>query len=1002
MTMDPDFSSLATRALKLINDVRQTAVEIAVNRADFLMMAYYLVELRPFLEELNKQQEFLSGKLALPSLQHFTHVIESIHTFTKVCASRSRIYLLCHSIDLVQNMNKLIKELAESLSAVFDEIREVSSSCERLACEVHARLESLSFQPDPGHNRLSQEIRTLANSKRDESIDIDEQQRYCTILLQKIASHLNVHFSEASTLQLELQKDLTVAESEGREDNIHELKKLCAVLCSPEAAVDRRNLSISEPSSPRGVHVWEVPSSFFCPITKDIMREPVMLEQGHTYEKAAILEWFQRGYRTCPDTGKELESLELIPNVTLQEAMDEYFTKMHTQQLLNSLLELKEESTPAGIEAGINVIKSILRKNPGYIRLLVPLGGLGPLISVLKLSPPQIREWILRILYKIALLGDSYKLSIVEENAIPSFIRILSKNPGDKGGPLQLLWELSKCEAASNAILSERGAVLIVASACNLCQNDQKVLADKLLDNLCLFDKSIIVEAAKSSVFGPLISGLNSGDEELKLKLAVAISDSLELNEHNSSVLVKAGVIPPLLDLFQHGTFESKQAAGKALQQLSTTDANIPFFANEGAIPVLVKLLGASVPQLKVDALAILSNLATDVRVAAEIDQEGTVTHHLGLLLGDPLMQEYSVKTLRCMAKDSKTVRKSLSNLIPMIYRLLREKGLSSSCRGSILGLLCFLAEDRETRNALLTSADMVKFLIDLMDKSATAEDKVVVLNLLAGLSKIEEMKSKMVTESQLLGLCLDYLKLHINHKMQEAAAVILSQLCDPALTQPSMLVALARQGLVSNLVEIFSSTVSTERAKYYAITSLGHLSKCTPQLTERQSLLKQLLAWLGMTKFKICVVHSGKCSIKGTLCIVEAGAIPLLINVIKEGGLQSAEQSLDVLKTLVEHKESQSRGVDFLVKNEIIPLLVSIVGKSSLATEKAASMMEIIFRFKRYRDERFSKAATTSLARILGTGSADARRAASIALMHLKKVNRESNYDPFTSTTTS
>ncbi|KAI5071440.1 hypothetical protein GOP47_0013691 [Adiantum capillus-veneris] len=801
-------------------------------------------------------------------------------------------------------------------------------------------------------------------------------------------------------LQLELQKDLTVAESEGREEDIHELKKLCALLCSPEVT-DGRRAFISEPSSPRGVHVWEVPRPFFCPITKEIMREPVMLEQGHTYEKSAILEWFQRGYRTCPDTGNELTSLELIPNVTLQEAMDQYFSNMHKQQLLHSLQELKEESTPAGIEASINVIKSLLRKDSGYVRLLVPLGGLGPLISVLKLSSSPIREWIFRILYKIAVLGDSYKLSIVEEDAIPTFIRILSKNPGDNGGPLQLLWELSKFKAAASAILSERGAVLIIASACNLCQNDQKVLAEKLLDNLCLFDKSIIVEAAKSSVFGPLISGLSSGDEELKLKLAISISDSLELDEHNSSVLVKAGVIPPLLHLLQHGIFESKQAAGKALHQLSATDANIPFFANEGAIPILVKLLGASIPQLKVDALAILSNLATDIRVAAEIDEEGTVTHHLGLLLGDPLMQEYSIKTLQCMAKDSKTVRKSLLNLVPIIYRLLKEEGLSSSCRGSILGLLCFLAEDRETRNALLTSADMIKFLLDLMGKSATAEDKEVVLNLLAGLSKIEGMKSIMVSESQLLGLCLGYLKLHINHKMQEAAAVILSQLCDPALTQPSTLVTLARQGLISNLVEIFSSTSSTERAKYYAITTLGHFSACTPRLTERQSLLKQLLAWLGMKKFKICNVHSGKCSIKGTLCIVEAGAVPLLIHLIKEGGSQSAEQSVDVLKTLVDHKESQSRGVDFLVKNEIIPSLVSIVGKSSLLTERAASMMEIIFRIKRYREERYSKAATISLARILGTGSADARRAASIALMHLKKVPRGTSYDPFTSTTT-
>lgn len=997
MKMDLESSCLVSRALKLITDVRQIAVQIAVNRADFLMMAYYLVELRPFLEELNKQQEFLLAKLAWPSLQRFTNVVESICTFTKVCASRSRIFLLCHSNDLAQEMNKLIKKLAECMSAVFYESREALSNCETMAHDIHARLDSLSFSPETGHNSIALEIsKLLGEVEKGNSMDIDEQQRQCTTLLQKIASHLNVSFSEVSVLQMELQEDLKVAESEGREDDIHELKRLCAFLCSPDVADDRL-----EPLSPRGMYTWEVPSSFFCPITKEVMREPVMLEKGHTYEKAAISEWFQRGYRTCPDTMEELKSLELIPNVTLQKAMDEYFSKMHTQQLMHSLHELKEDSTPAEIEARINVIKSILRKDSGYLRLLVPLGGLGPLLSVLKPSSPQIREWIFRILYKIALLGDSYKLSIVEEKAVPTFIRILQKSPGDTGGLLQLLWELSKCEAASSAILSERGAVLIIASACNLCQNDQKLLAEKLLDNLCHFDKSVIIEAAKSSVFGPLVSTLSSGDEDLKLKLATAISDSLELNEHNSSVLVKAGVISPLLHLFQYGIFETKQAAGKALHQLSTSDANIPSFANEGAIPILVKLLGASIPQLKLDALAILSNLATDARVAAAIEQEGSVTHHLGILLGDSLMQEYSIKTLQCMAKDSKTVRKSLSNLVPIIYNLLKEEGLSGNCRGSILGLLCFLAEDRETRDALLTSTDTVKFLIDHMEKNASAEDKEVILNLLAGLSKLEEMKSRMAVENRLLGLCLGNLKLHNNHRMQEAAAVILSQLCDPARTQLGTLVTLSKQGLISSLVEIISSTASTERAKFYAIATLAHLSNCTPHLTERQSLFKQLLAWLGMKKFKACDVHLGKCSIKGTLCIVEAGAVHLLVNVIKEGASHSAEPAVDVLKTLVEHKENQNRGVDFLVKNDIIPVLVSIVGKSSLLTEKAASMMELIFRVKRYRDERFSKAATISLSRILGTGSANARRAASIALMHLKKVPRGTSYDPFTSTTT-
>ncbi|KAI5071439.1 hypothetical protein GOP47_0013690 [Adiantum capillus-veneris] len=75
---------------------RQTAVEIAVNHADFLMMAYYLVELRPFVEELNKQQEYLSEIHALPSLQRFTNVIESMHTFTKFLMSSRDFHLAWH------------------------------------------------------------------------------------------------------------------------------------------------------------------------------------------------------------------------------------------------------------------------------------------------------------------------------------------------------------------------------------------------------------------------------------------------------------------------------------------------------------------------------------------------------------------------------------------------------------------------------------------------------------------------------------------------------------------------------------------------------------------------------------------------------------------------------------------------------------------------------------------------------------------------------------------
>ena len=57
----------------------------------------------------------------------------------------------------------------------------------------------------------------------------------------------------------------------------------------------------------------EVPDDFICPITAEIMTDPVSTSDGFTYERAAITEWL-RTKDTSPKTGATLESKALIPN----------------------------------------------------------------------------------------------------------------------------------------------------------------------------------------------------------------------------------------------------------------------------------------------------------------------------------------------------------------------------------------------------------------------------------------------------------------------------------------------------------------------------------------------------------------------------------------------------------------------------------------------------------------------------------------------------------------
>lgn len=69
----------------------------------------------------------------------------------------------------------------------------------------------------------------------------------------------------------------------------------------------------------------EIPTDLICPITGQLMKNPVITENGQTYEKEAIEEWFTRK-KTDPLTGMKINT-HLIPNFLLRKICDEYREK---------------------------------------------------------------------------------------------------------------------------------------------------------------------------------------------------------------------------------------------------------------------------------------------------------------------------------------------------------------------------------------------------------------------------------------------------------------------------------------------------------------------------------------------------------------------------------------------------------------------------------------------------------------------------------------------------
>ncbi|XP_069080287.1 WD repeat, SAM and U-box domain-containing protein 1 [Pleurodeles waltl] len=67
-----------------------------------------------------------------------------------------------------------------------------------------------------------------------------------------------------------------------------------------------------------------VPDEFLCPITRELMKDPVIASDGYSYEKQAIESWISTKKRSSPMTNLPLQSLVLTPNRTLKMALNRW------------------------------------------------------------------------------------------------------------------------------------------------------------------------------------------------------------------------------------------------------------------------------------------------------------------------------------------------------------------------------------------------------------------------------------------------------------------------------------------------------------------------------------------------------------------------------------------------------------------------------------------------------------------------------------------------------
>ena len=102
----------------------------------------------------------------------------------------------------------------------------------------------------------------------------------------------------------------------------------------------------------------EIPKEFLCPITSNIMQDPVIMPDGQTYERSAI-EKALKISPISPKTKQPLNMKEAIPNNSLKSRIEKYLKTGKVTQIHKNSSKSGENSI-----SQINSFKAEVIPNP--------------------------------------------------------------------------------------------------------------------------------------------------------------------------------------------------------------------------------------------------------------------------------------------------------------------------------------------------------------------------------------------------------------------------------------------------------------------------------------------------------------------------------------------------------------------------------------------------------------------------------------------------------------
>ncbi|KAK8486726.1 hypothetical protein V6N12_041722 [Hibiscus sabdariffa] len=374
-------------------------------KKEFCNLARRLKLLTPMFEEIRESKQQIPEE-TVKALVSLKEALISAKELLRFGSEGSKIYLVLERDQIMHKFHEVTARVEQALSGIPYDNLDISDEVKEQVELVLAQFRRAKGRVDAADVELYEDLLSLYNKSSDVAADQD--------VLRRLAEKLQlVGIAELTQESLALHEMVSAScgdPGEAFEKMSNLLKKIKDFVQTENPNLDASARENNLPPSSSGQVTTDgnhktpvIPDDFRCPISLELMKDPVIVSTGQTYERSCIEKWLEQVMELVQRPQQTLSSRALTPNYVLRS-------------LIAQCPEDKEWLQ----------VKSVFL--PSEMQIIVwPLlkaGAIPLLVTLLSTPDSRTQEHAVTALLNLSICEDN-KGSIISFGAVPGIVQNL-------------------------------------------------------------------------------------------------------------------------------------------------------------------------------------------------------------------------------------------------------------------------------------------------------------------------------------------------------------------------------------------------------------------------------------------------------------------------------------------------------------------------------------------------------------------------------------------------